>query len=138
AGLERERVDYDYYAETQLHFGQLDLDAYRVLVLSTHPEYWSRQMYDRVKQWVFERGGQLAYLGGNGLNCDVEFLDEQTCIYRNEVERRLRVPGRPYESRFHLRHESEANLLGVVYDDRGVMTAAPYQVVDPGHWAFDG
>ena len=40
--LEREGFDYDYYAETQLHFGQLDLDAYRVLVISTHPEYWSR------------------------------------------------------------------------------------------------
>src|SRR5204863_9453544 len=90
AWLERERLDYDYYAETQLHFGQLDLDAYRVLVLSTHPEYWSRQMYDRVKQWVFERGGRLVYLGGNALNCDVEFVTEQTCIYRNEDERRMR------------------------------------------------
>jgi N,N-dimethylformamidase beta subunit-like protein len=91
AWLERERLDYDYYAETQLHFGQFDLDAYRVLVISTHPEYWSQQMYDRVKQWVFERGGRLVYLGGNGLNCDVEFLDEQTCIYRNDDERRLRT-----------------------------------------------
>ena len=88
--LEREGFDYDYYAETQLHFGQLDLDAYRVLIISTHPEYWSRQMYDRVKAWVFERGGRLMYLGGNGLNCEVEFLDEQTCIYRNDDERRLR------------------------------------------------
>jgi len=138
AWLERERIEYDYYAETQLHFGQLDLDAYRVLVISTHPEYWSRQMYDRVKQWVFERGGRLVYLGGNGLNCDVEFLDAQTCIYRNEDERRLRVAGWPLESRFHLRHESEAALLGVVYDDRAIMTAAPYRVIDAGHWAFDG
>ena len=40
--LEREGFAYDLYAETQLHAGQLDLDAYRVLVLSTHPEYWSR------------------------------------------------------------------------------------------------
>src|SRR3954451_14148175 len=80
------------------------LDAYRVLVLSTHPEYWSRQMYDRVKQWVFERGGRLVYLAGNGLNCDVEFIDEQTCIYRNDNERRLRAAGATSESRFHLRH----------------------------------
>ena len=43
--LEREGFDYDFYAETQLHVGQLDLDAYRVLIISTHPEYWSRQMY---------------------------------------------------------------------------------------------
>jgi hypothetical protein len=145
AWLERERLDYDYYAETQLHFGQLDLDAYRVLIISTHPEYWSRQMYDRVKSWVFERGGRLVYLGGNGLNCDVEFVDEQTCIYRNEDDRRMRKANegaayrdRPLESRFHMRHESEASLVGVVYDDRAIMTAAPYRVVDAGHWVFEG
>jgi hypothetical protein len=102
------------------------------------------------------------YLGGNGLNCDVEFLDEATCIYRNEDERRLRVgtahwagpespvepqpagqgpvgpTGPTFESRFHLRHESEAALLGVVYDDRGIMTAAPYRVIDSRHWVFAG
>jgi hypothetical protein len=159
AWLERERIAYDYYAETQLHFGRLPLDEYQVLVLSTHPEYWSRQMYDRVKAWVFERGGRLVYLGGNGINCDVEFLDEQTCIYRNDDERRLRASSprasreearaqsestsaaagkAKYESRFHLRHESEASLLGVVYDPRGIMTAAPYRVVDAGHWVFEG
>lgn len=138
AWLERERFEYDYYAETQLHFGQLDLAAYRVLVISTHPEYWSRQMYDRVKRWVFEEGGRLVYLGGNGLNCDVEFLDEQTCIYRNDDERRLRLPGATQESRFNLRHESEASLLGIVYDARGIMTAAPYRVIDANHWVFAG
>ncbi|MBW3540708.1 MAG: carboxypeptidase-like regulatory domain-containing protein [Planctomycetes bacterium] len=139
--LEREGFAYDLYSETQLHFGTLDLDRYRVLLVGVHPEYWSSQMYDKVKRWVFERGGRLVYLGGNGLNCDVEFLDETTCIYRNDDSRRLRPTesGKPgYESRFHLRHESEANLLGVVYDDRGIMTAAPYRVVDGSHWVFAG
>jgi hypothetical protein len=42
------------------------------------------------------------------------------------------------ESRFGMRVESEANLLGVVYDERGVMTAAPYRVLEPEHWAFAG
>jgi N,N-dimethylformamidase len=136
--LERERWDYDFYAETQFHFGQLDLDRYRVLVLSAHPEYWSRTMYDRVKDWVFHRRGRLVYLGGNGLNCEVEFLDESRCIYRNEDNRRLTKPGSRFESRFHLRGESEANLLGVVFSESGIMTAAPYKVVDAGHWVFEG
>jgi hypothetical protein len=136
--LEREGFDYDVYAETQLHSGALDLDRYKVLILGPHPEYWSSAMYFKVKEWVFQRGGRLIYLGGNGLNCDVEFLDEQTCIYRNEDDRKRRASGDRYESRFHIRHESEANLLGVVYDDRGIMTAAPYQVVDPSHWVFEG
>ena len=136
--LEREGFDYDLYAETQFHFGTLNLDDYKLLITSTHPEYWTSQMYFKLKSWVFERGGRLMYLGGNGLNCDVEFIDEQTCIYRNEDCNRLREEGSNYESRFHMRHESEANLLGVVYNEKGIMTAAPYRVVDDSHWIFSG
>ncbi|MCP3691517.1 MAG: carboxypeptidase regulatory-like domain-containing protein, partial [Planctomycetaceae bacterium] len=136
--LEREGFHADVYSETQLHWETLNLDDYRVLIISTHPEYWSRAMYQRVKDWVFERGGRLIYLGGNGLNCEVEFTDEQTCIYQNGDERLLSDPDSSYESRFNLRNESEASLLGVVYDDRGIMTAAPYEVKEPDHWVFDG
>ncbi len=128
--LERERFYYDLYADYQLHSGLLDLDAYQVLVLSVHPEYWSAEMYRRVKQWVFERGGRLAYLGGNGINCKVEYLDE-TCM------RCLNQWGAGLESRFHTKVESEAHLLGVVYSDSGAMTVAPYEVLWPEHWVFD-
>jgi N,N-dimethylformamidase len=134
--LEREGFDHDVYAETQFHFGTLNLDDYQVLIISTHPEYWSGEMYYKLKSWVFDRGGRLLYLGGNGLNCAVEFIDEQTCIYRNQNDRELRDKSKGLESRFHQRHESEANLLGVVYDARGIMTAAPYRVVDGDHWIF--
>ena len=134
--LEQQGFAYDYYAETQLDDGTLDLDAYRVLILSTHPEYWTRTMYDRVKSWVFDRGGRLMYLGGNGLNCEVERVEPDAAIYHNGDARKMKQGG--YESRFHMRGESEANLLGVVYDDRAIMTAAPYRVVDAAHWAFAG
>jgi hypothetical protein len=135
--LEREGFDYDYYAETQFHFGQLDLDDYRVLIISTHPEYWSRDMYFRLKSWVHERGGKLLYLGGNGLNCEVEFLDGSTMVVRNGNERE-RVRQATTESRFHSRVESEANLLGVMFTYDGIMTSAPYQVKDADRWVFAG
>ncbi len=57
--LEREGFAYDLYAETQLNSGVLEFDRYRVLILYQHPEYWSRQMYERVRDWVYERGGRL-------------------------------------------------------------------------------
>ena len=136
--LEREGFDYDVYAETQLHAGLLDLDAYRVLVLGAHPEYWSREMYLAVKSWVFERGGRLMYLGGNGLNCEVSLPDAQTMVVHNGDNRKLAANLDRYESRFGMRVESEANLLGVVYTETGVMTAAPYQTLRPDHWIFDG
>ncbi len=134
--LEREGFAYDYYAETQLHSGALNLDDYRVLVISTHPEYWTREMYFRVKSWVFERGGRLLYLGGNGLNCEVDMIDSSAAVYQNGDARKLIRGG--FESRFHMRVESEANLLGVVFTDAGVMTAAPFRAQNASHWAFAG
>jgi hypothetical protein len=130
--LEREGIAYDLYADHQLHTGLLDLSAYQVLVLSVHPEYWSEEMYRRVKRWVFEHGGRLVYLGGNGLNCKVEYLDGGTRI------RCLNHWPTGYESRFHYQVESEARLLGVVYSDPGAMTVAPYEVVAADHWVFAG
>jgi hypothetical protein len=138
AWLERERIAHDVYSDVQLHFGEVPLDQYRTVILPPHPEYYSQQMYSQLKSWVHDRGGKLIYLGGNGLNCDVEFLDSATCIYRNEDNRILADPKNGFESRFHMRCESEAQLLGVVYDDRAIMTAAPYRVVHHDHWIYAG
>ena len=138
--LEREGFAYDLYAETQFHFGTLNLDDYKLLIISTHPEYWSKEMYYRLKEWVFERGGKLMYLGGNGLNGPVEFLDESTITVRNGhyegISAHLEKFGK--ESRMHSLYESEANLLGVVCTDSGIMTGAPYRAIDTSHWIFVG
>ena len=145
--LEREGFAYDYYSERQLHDGTLNLDAYRILMLSVHPEYWSQQMYQRVKDWVWNRGGRLMYLGGNGLNCEVEFLDEHRMRFKTFLAPStggalgMPDPENPeiyLESRLHRTLESEANLLGVVCTESGIMTAAPYRVVQSDHWIFAG
>ena len=144
AWMEREGFAYDLYADTQLHFGELPLDKYKVLVLDIHPEYWSREMYRQVKEWVHERGGKLVYLGGNGLDCEVELRADGTmhCLTHlfgdkdeiGDIDR----PGMRFENRMHRTFESTANLLGVVYTESGFGTAAPYRVVDASHWAFAG
>jgi hypothetical protein len=135
--LEREGFAYDLYAETQLHDGTLDLTRYKVLILSAHPEYWTRRMYDLVKAWVFEAGGKLIYLGGNGLNCEVELLDDHRVLCHNTAISSLWPDGMGgAESRFARRHESEAHLLGVVFTPSGIMTGAPYRVIDGSHWVF--
>ena len=144
--LEREGYDYDLYAEAQLHDGTLPLDAYRVLILAVHPEYWTREMYLRVKRWVFENGGRLVYLGGNGLNCEVTLEPDGTMrclthVYSVSGEMGGHSEDKPeieYESRMHRTLESEANLLGVVCTSEGIMTAAPYRVANESHWVFAG
>ena len=99
--LEREGLGYDCYSETQLHFGGLNLDDYKVLILGPHPEYWSKEMYFELKSWVFERGGRLLYLGGNGLNCEVAFPDDSRMVVHNEDGQKLQALGT--ESRFAAR-----------------------------------
>jgi N,N-dimethylformamidase len=147
AWLEREGFGYDLYSDAQLHDGRLDLDAYAVLILSVHPEYWTRTMYDRVKAWVYERGGRLMYLAGNGLNCEVELSDDGASLRTRSMlrpphaELGMYDPDDPsvyFDSRFHRTYESEANLLGVVTTHTGIMTAAPYRVVDADHWLYAG
>jgi hypothetical protein len=93
-------------------------------------------MYFAVKAWVYDRGGKLMYLGGNGVNCAVQFLDPSRVVYCNGDGRALKSGG--YESRFHMRVESEAALLGVVFTETGIMTGAPYRVECARHWAFEG
>ena len=141
--LEQEGFAFDLYSEHQLHTGVLDLDAYKVLIISVHPEYWSRDMYHRVKTWVHERGGKLMYLGGNGLNAEIEFLDDATMLvhtYQPSEGGELgwidKESGEFIESRFHRTVESEANLTGVVTTDAGIMTSAPYKVLQSDHWVF--
>ncbi|MGH9325154.1 MAG: N,N-dimethylformamidase beta subunit family domain-containing protein [Terriglobia bacterium] len=143
--LEREGFAYDLYADAQLHFGELPLEKYRVLMLSVHPEYWTREMYLRVKRWVFESGGRLMYLGGNGLNCEVTLSNDRIlrCLTHLRALEGGRVgdcdrPGQIFESRMHRTFEPESRLLGVAYTDRGIMTAAPYRAIDNSHWAFAG
>ena len=135
AWLESEGYEYDLYADDHLHDRTLDLDAYEMLLIHTHPEYWSVRMYDRVKTWVEDRGGKLAYLGGNGINCAVEVVDRHRLRYLTHDGA---VGGDGYESRFARIAESEANLLGVRFTETGIMSAAPYEVVDANHWIFDG
>ncbi len=137
--LEQQQIAYDYYAETQLDDGTLDLSAYRVLAIAVHPEYWTRRMYDRVKRWVFEEGGRLVYLGGNGLNCEVELHPNGSMTVHNGSITSLWNAGMGgRDSRFAIRHESEASLLGVVFTPAGAMTGAPYRVMDGSHWVFAG
>ena len=144
--MEREGIAHDLHAETQLQSGVLDLDRYRLVILDQHPEYWSRQMYERLKTWVFERGGTLMYLGGNGLDCEVEFIHDDTATIHRNGDRRHWVEIRDFTGgagsfppgRMELTNECPAHLTGLHTTLTGMGTAAPFRVRAADHWAFEG
>ncbi len=149
AWLEREGFTYDVYADAQLDDGTLDLARYGVLMISAHPEYWTQTAFDRTRTWVDGGGGRLMYLGGNGLNCEVELSGPGSSVMRTRSHLASTDgslgqwdpadPSRWLESRFHRSTGvSEAALTGVVTTETGIMTAAPYRVVRGDHWVFAG
>lgn len=145
AWLEREGFEYDTWSDQQLHDGTLDLAAYRVLVISVHPEYWSKQMFERVEAFV-AAGGRLVSLGGNCVNCEVEMPDGRSMRCRTQLTSADGSLGMPdpddpdawFDSRFHRTALPEAELLGLATTETGIMTAAPYRVLDASHWVFEG
>ena len=113
-----------------------------MLIIGTHPEYWSKDMYYRLKRWVFERGGKLMYLGGNGLNCEVAFLDERTMVVttaRSDTAISRRCKKWAATRAASTRATNRKRICSASYcTDSGIMTAAPYRVHDESHWAFAG
>jgi N,N-dimethylformamidase len=58
-------IPHDVLTDHDLHQHGLDVLApYRVLILCSHPEYWSQEMYDALRAFI-ERGGRVMNLGGN-------------------------------------------------------------------------
>lgn len=75
AFLHHTEIGHDVIADEDIHAdGFAALAPYRVIVTSSHPEYWSTTMLDALEAWQ-RQGGRLMYLGGNGFYWRVAFSD---------------------------------------------------------------
>jgi hypothetical protein len=64
--MEARGYDADVFTEIDFESGIGWLQSYKALVLVNHPEYWTDAMRDRLDAFL-AGGGNLLYLGGNGL-----------------------------------------------------------------------
>jgi hypothetical protein len=72
-------VEVEYISSLDLHYQAGLLDAYEVLVLSGHSEYWSREMRHALEEFL-ERGGKLISLSGNTMWWAVRFEETPTGV----------------------------------------------------------
>ena len=124
----------DVYTDLDFHNAGCDASQYKCLVLSTHPEYWSRQMYDNLTTYL-NAGGSLLYLGGNGIYENGEYEADQTgMIFRQGVEGGPRV-----DALFRVLTPAmpERSLLGVATERCGVEGSA-YSIEAADHPLFAG
>ena len=103
--LERAGLAFDVMTDEDLHReGAGSLDGYRVVLTSSHPEYYSTRMLDVLHAFV-DTGGRLVYLGGNGfywnseLHPDIEGVVEvrragHTLFGSSSAERHFSFSGR--------------------------------------------
>jgi len=121
----------DVYTDIDFHKG---LPAgYKTLVLSTHPEYWSLQMYTNLQSFL-EHGGSVLYLGGNGIYENAEYnADTNGMTFLAGVED---GPREPALFRNLVPAKPERALLGVGYIKN--TGDAPYEVLQADHPFFRG
>jgi hypothetical protein len=123
-----------WISNRDLHDDPGALDGYRLLIINTHSEYWSAEMFDRLEAFL-RAGGSVLNISGNVLWWKVTVRgDRIECrkdggLHTQTGERggKWRDLGRPSEP-----------LLGVGSNPKGIHTFAPLQVLDAGHWLFRG
>ena len=130
--LEGQGHSPDVLTDVDFHDDGCDPGQYPLLVVGTHPEYWTPQMYDRLASYL-DAGGSLAYLGGNGVFETGEYDDDRTAMVF-----RLGVEGGDREvALFRVRDRPERSLLGVA-TERCEVPGSPYVVRSAGHPLFEG
>jgi hypothetical protein len=142
--LDEAGYGYDVYTDLDFDRGIPDLNQYQTLILDTHPEYWTATMYQNLQGYL-NQGGDLLYLGGNGIFDMVQYTPDGTgTIILTAPEYRADPSGSypwPSGSLFQLNGMDEGQILGVdYYWANAGATGAPYQVSAPGasHFFFQG
>ncbi|QPC94516.1 N,N-dimethylformamidase beta subunit family domain-containing protein [Mesorhizobium sp. INR15] len=78
--LENFEQEYDVITDEDLHEEGCELlSGYRTVVTATHPEYYSKEMWDGVQRFT-NSGGRLIYLGGNGFYWRIAYHSTQPGI----------------------------------------------------------
>ena len=134
--LENEGYDFDVYSDYDFHLGMDDFARYKVLILTTHPEYWTFGMLDHVEEYL-AAGGNLLYLGGNGVFEQCEYVRDGDALRFEGGDPSL---GR---DRWYFRNlgRPEREILGVAFLNNNYLTVsapAPYKVEMSAHPFFAG
>jgi hypothetical protein len=147
--LVREGPPVEYCSSIDFHRDPAMFDAYRLVVIVGHDEYWTREMRDAVETFV-RRGGNAAFFSGNTSWWQARLADgERTMVcYRDAAADPMTAidPERTtveWSSAPVLRPENA--MTGVSFRrgagnwiDYPLMERESYTVRFAGHWVFEG
>ena len=122
----------DYYLELHPEL----FDKAKVIVLAYHAEYFSRVMYENLRE-VVNAKKSLIGLGANQIYWKVRWKDDFTSL---SCRKNMTFFSNPLEmgGRWAYSTNPEGAFLGSRFTNTGMSTYAPYRVTDPAHWLFKG
>lgn len=109
----------------------------KVLVLAYHNEYFSKAMYDELEHEIKQEGKSLLAIGANQLYWKVRWHKNHTQL---ECHKDLTFFKDPLSFGGMWRHNLRfmERLIGVGSTGKGMHTYAPYKVLIPNHWLYNG
>jgi hypothetical protein len=128
---------YDVFTDIDLDQGIPKLVKYKVMLIDTHPEYWSDNMRTNLEAYL-NGGGHLVLIGGNGLYDRVTVTSAGNLHFQNGVggyacgkqDSPIPCPGRDlfrYANTTYPNGRSERAVLGEAYETYvGFVDAAPF------------
>ena len=133
--LERKGHDYAMICDEDLHYNPNALQGRKVVILQVHPEYYSSEMLNQIATYQAS-GGNLMYLGANGIYWKVGMSDDEQIECRKDGDSHRFTEGFGGLWRDHGR--SPVYFVGSHYSKPGFDTYHPYQVINANHWIYDG
>lgn len=133
--LEREKYQYSVISDFDLHNNPAVLNDFKIVMLNTHPEYWSESSVEGLENYL-NNGGNLCYIGGNGLYWKVELTDD---FMECRLDGGKHITDNSFGGKWRNSklQRNEEKLLGVAYTLAGYKTYMPYEVINDDHWIFD-
>ncbi len=147
---------YDVFSDIDLDQGIPNLPKYKVMVIDTHPEYWSDKMRTNIEAYL-NAGGHLVLIAGNGLYDRVTVTSAGNLRFQNGVGgyacgaqgSLIPCPGRDlfrYANNAYPNGRSERAVLGEAYETYPGFVGATatannvlaYNVVDNGNPFLSG
>jgi len=100
--LEAKGFEYDVITDHDVHREGVELmSQYNMVILCSHPEYYSDEMLDATEEFVGS-GGRLSYTGANGLYWVTSFPDDGAVIEVRKLDSGIRAwqafPGEHYHA----------------------------------------
>lgn len=132
--LERNNHSYSMITDRDVHDNPALLRKFKTIIVSTHSEYWSTRMFDGLQSYL-KNGGNVLYLSGNGLYWKVAFKGDKMEAKKSGGEHAYTGE---QGGLFYRTGKPETALIGVGYRSTGFSVPAPYQVINPSHWIFNG